>query len=113
MRFLAPARGAIDAAVFSRPPLSEWSDFDAWLRVERWPVVDELNARRSSGMEARFVAQTRNLDTGGQLARFAECSDLVALSRAEICIESATGGRDRCGRPEIADARTMRADAFR
>lgn len=63
MRFLAPARGAIDAAVFSRPPLSEWSDFDAWLRVERWPVVDELNARRSSGMEARFVAQTRTLES--------------------------------------------------
>jgi Protein of unknown function (DUF3025) len=62
MRFLAPARGTIDAAVFSRPPLSEWSDYDAWLRGERWPAVEELNARRSSKMAARFVAQTRILE---------------------------------------------------
>jgi len=63
MRFLAPARGAIDVAVFSRPPLSEWSEYDTWLRGEHWAVVDELNARRPSGMSARFVAQTRELES--------------------------------------------------
>ena len=62
MRFLAPVRGAIDAAVFSQPPLSEWSEYNAWLRGERWPSVDELNARRPSGMQARFVVQTRELE---------------------------------------------------
>jgi hypothetical protein len=62
MRFLAPARGAIDPSVFSRPPLSEWSEYDTWLRGEHWPAVDELNARRRSGMDERFVAQTRELE---------------------------------------------------
>ena len=62
MRFLAPARGAIDAVVFSRPPLSEWNEYGTWLRGERWPAVDDLNARRPSGMDAHFVAQTRTLE---------------------------------------------------
>ena len=63
MRFLAPARGAIDAAVFARPPLSEWGEYDTWLRGERWPDVEELNARRPSEMDARFIAQTRELES--------------------------------------------------
>jgi len=61
MRFIAPAREAIDPAVFSVPPLSDWSDFDCWLRGTRWPAIDALNARRPAGMHARFVAQTRQL----------------------------------------------------
>lgn len=63
MRFLAPARDAIDPAVFLRPALSAWSEFDTWLRGERWPGVEELNARRPQGMSVRFVAQTRALES--------------------------------------------------
>jgi hypothetical protein len=62
MRFIAPARDAIDPAVFAIPPLSELGEFDAWLRGQRWPDVDELNARRTEIMRARFVPQTRQLE---------------------------------------------------
>ena len=62
MRFIAPARGAVDPAVFSFPPLSDLSEFETWLRGARWPDVEELNERRVDGMQERFVAQTRQLE---------------------------------------------------
>ena len=63
MRFIAPARDAIDPVVFSLPPLSDWSEFEPWLRGARWPDVNDLNARRAGGMNARFVTQTRELES--------------------------------------------------
>lgn len=44
MRFIAPPRDAIDAAVFDRPPLSLWREYDDFLRGADWPSVSALNA---------------------------------------------------------------------
>ena len=59
MRFVAPAREAIDANAFARPPLSQWSQYVDFLRGD-WPGVAALNARMS-GASVRFAAQTREL----------------------------------------------------
>jgi hypothetical protein len=48
MRFVAPLRDAVDAAVFSRPPLAQWSEFAALLETPQWPALSELNAARDS-----------------------------------------------------------------
>lgn len=74
MRFVAPARDAIDPAVFTRPPLSQWGEFDALLSGTTWPDVVALNGlvqnaangkMPHSGVSAsempRFVAQTPEL----------------------------------------------------
>src|SRR5579871_3604462 len=62
MRFVAPAREQVDPVVFSRPPLSDWSEFGGWLSGSRWPTIDDMNARRGASCEFRFVAQTRELE---------------------------------------------------
>lgn len=61
MRYVAPAREAIDLVVFSRAPLSGWRDYVEWLQGRRWPSIDELNTRWPMGAGERFVAQTREL----------------------------------------------------
>ena len=43
MRFIAPAREAVDSCVFARPPLALWREFGEWLQGIAWPSVDELN----------------------------------------------------------------------
>jgi hypothetical protein len=58
MRYVAPARGNIDAGVFFRPPLSAWSEHAPWLLADAWPGIDALNAARPAAMRERFVAQT-------------------------------------------------------
>lgn len=60
MRYVAPARGTVDAEVLRRPPLSDWSR-EGWLHGDAWPTLDALNAARPPGMHERFVAQTREL----------------------------------------------------
>ncbi len=65
MRFVAPQRGQIDPAVFDKPPLSDWREFDALLRDTDWPSVDALNALRRDAAMPRFVAQTRELESDG------------------------------------------------
>jgi hypothetical protein len=62
MRYVAPAREAIDPVVFKYAPLNAWSEFDHWLQGPQWPSIDELNAcwPASAGGE-RFVAQTQAL----------------------------------------------------
>jgi Protein of unknown function (DUF3025) len=65
MRFVAPARGQIDPAVFDRPPLSNWREFDGLLRSETWPNIDALNALSSDPSMPRFVEQTRELEADG------------------------------------------------
>ncbi|HEX7816321.1 DUF3025 domain-containing protein [Dyella sp.] len=61
MRYVAPAREAVDASVFASPPLSQWSQYLAWLCDAAWPDVDALNARWPVQARERFVAQTRAL----------------------------------------------------
>lgn len=63
MRFLAPVREAVDPAVFARPPLSQWNEFDDLLRGD-WPDVVRLNAGRMDE-SFRFVAQTPALLADG------------------------------------------------
>ena len=62
MRFVAPARGAVEPGVFARPPLSLWGEF-GMLDSAAWPTLDELNAavRNSAADAPRFVAQTPEL----------------------------------------------------
>jgi len=60
VRFVAPARAQVDAAVFARPPLSQWQEFDGLLRGMQWPSLDELNAFVPPHAP-RFVAQTPEL----------------------------------------------------
>ena len=62
MRFVAPAREHIDAAVFDRPPLAEWADYRDLLARSTWPDIAELNARRAGADSPLFVAQTRQLE---------------------------------------------------
>ncbi|MFC3651159.1 DUF3025 domain-containing protein [Dyella humi] len=61
MRYVAPAREAVDPVVFTHAPLSGWREYAPWLEGPRWPSIDELNARWPSGTDERFVAQTREL----------------------------------------------------
>jgi len=63
MRFVAPAREAVDPAVFMRPPLSQWNEFADLLRDD-WPSVAQLNARLRDA-SIRFVAQTPELLADG------------------------------------------------
>ncbi|HET6552741.1 MAG TPA: DUF3025 domain-containing protein [Dyella sp.] len=58
MRYVAPARLAVDPAVFSRPPLSEWPAQVDWLRSPAWPTLDAINAARPTTMRERFAEQT-------------------------------------------------------
>jgi hypothetical protein len=61
MRYVAPAREAVDPVVFAHAPLSGWCEYGEWLQGSRWPSIGELNARWSSGTDERFVAQTQEL----------------------------------------------------
>ncbi|GAB2577500.1 DUF3025 domain-containing protein [Dyella jejuensis] len=61
MRYLAPARNAIDPSVFSFAPLNQWHDYAGWMQGSQWPSIDELNACWPCDADERFVAQTRDL----------------------------------------------------
>lgn len=64
MRFVAPAREAIDAALFTRPPLSQWCEFDALLSGPQWPDLLALNGfvhNAANPPLPQFVAQTPEL----------------------------------------------------
>jgi hypothetical protein len=61
MRYVAPARGAVDPAVFGRPPLAGWGEFADLLNGPDWPALDALNAHWPAGSRERFVAQTAAL----------------------------------------------------
>lgn len=63
MRFVAPARCAVDPIVFTRPPLSHWSEYAHLTEAPEWPRVEALNAvadlpGAATGKKPRFVAQT-------------------------------------------------------
>ncbi len=66
-RFEAPAREAVDPAVFEHPAFAPYRFELDLLTVERWPDVGTLNARAcglkhaSTGRSLRFVEQTPEL----------------------------------------------------
>src|SRR5690349_20654661 len=66
MRYVAPAREAIDPAVFARPPLDGWDGHADLLHGPHWPTLDALNGRRPPDMRERFVAQTPTLLADGR-----------------------------------------------
>jgi hypothetical protein len=64
VRFFAPAREAIDPAIFARPPLSQWAQFSDLLRGP-WPDVAALNSHAHDALAPHFVAQTPELLADG------------------------------------------------
>lgn len=58
MRYVAPAREAVDPAVFARPPLAAWDDYAALLQAPAWPSIEQLNRMLPVAARCRFVAQT-------------------------------------------------------
>ncbi|MEP6898979.1 MAG: DUF3025 domain-containing protein [Rhodanobacter sp.] len=58
MRYHAPARDALDPAVFDRMPLAAWREYGALIEGRDWPLLDELNDRLPSDADYRFTAQT-------------------------------------------------------
>jgi len=65
MRYVAPAREAVDPVVFGRPPLAGWAGYGDLLHGPEWPTIDALNACRPAGARERFVAQTPALLADG------------------------------------------------
>jgi len=65
MRYVAPARDAVDPQVFGRMPLAAWREHAGLVEGREWPSIDALNAARPAGMRERFVAQTRELLVDG------------------------------------------------
>jgi hypothetical protein len=61
MRYRAPARDAVETAVFAQPPLSFWQTYLHWLKDAAWPSVEQLNAAWPEAAPERFAAQTREL----------------------------------------------------
>lgn len=66
MRYVAPAREAVDPAVFGRSPLAGWREYADLLQGSDWPAIDALNARRPPGVHERFAAQTPALLADGR-----------------------------------------------
>jgi hypothetical protein len=65
MRYVAPARDAVDPQVFGRMPLAAWRDHAGLIEGCDWPTIDALNACRPAGMRECFVAQTPELLADG------------------------------------------------
>ncbi len=64
-RYLAPARAAVDPAVFAASPLADWCEYDALLRGPPWPAIDQFNVRRTDGSMPRFAVQDAALLADG------------------------------------------------
>lgn len=84
MRYVAPARDAVDPAVFGRMPLVAWREHAGLIEGRDWPAIDALNARRPAGMRERFVAQTGELLADGlhYEQRIAEHGDVATRERS-------------------------------
>lgn len=65
MRYVAPAREAVDQRVFARMPLAAWRACADLLEGPHWPSIDALNTRLPAGGATRFIAQTRELLADG------------------------------------------------
>jgi hypothetical protein len=79
MRYHAPARDAVDPAVFGRLPLAAWQEYSALLAGLVWPSIEQLNQWRSAQATYRFVAQTPALLADGlhYEQRIAERGDIA------------------------------------
>ena len=63
MRFIAPAREAVDPAMFAQPPLSQWRGFGVF-DADAWPDVAALNRLAHDATldtMPQFIAQTSAL----------------------------------------------------
>lgn len=65
MRYVAPARGTVDPAVFAQMPLAAWHEYADWLQGPHSPDIDELNTRLPADSPVRFIAQTPELLADG------------------------------------------------
>ena len=65
MRYLAPARGTVDPAVFARQPLAAWCEHASTLEGLEWPSIGALNDALPSDARVRFVAQKPELLADG------------------------------------------------
>ncbi|MCX7514842.1 DUF3025 domain-containing protein [Frateuria hangzhouensis] len=83
MRYVAPARGAVDAAVFERLPLAGWNAYADLLHGPDWPSLDALNAHWPAGAHERFAAQTPMLLADGRHyeQRIAEAGAIATRDR--------------------------------
>jgi hypothetical protein len=83
MRYVAPARDAVDPQVFGRMPLAAWREQAGLIEGRDWPSLDALNACRPVGMHERFVAQTRELLADGlhYEQRIAERGEIASRER--------------------------------
>jgi hypothetical protein len=86
MRFIAPAREAVDPAMFAQPPLSQWREFSALLEGGDWPDIAALNRFVENATYAaflRFVVQTPALLRDGlhYEQRIAECGQIATRER--------------------------------
>lgn len=61
MKYVAPARDALDPRVFERMPLAAWREYADLLEGAAWPPIAALNQRLPAGAGVRFAAQTREL----------------------------------------------------
>lgn len=79
MRYVAPARGLVDAQVFARMPLEAWQEYAGLLQDGSWPSIDRLNALWPAKAGRRFVAQNAALLADGMHyeQRIAECSNIA------------------------------------
>lgn len=79
MRYLAPARDAVDPRVFATMPLAAWHDDAALLEGREWPSIEALNRRLPAAAAYRFVAQTPALLADGlhYEQRIAERGDIA------------------------------------
>jgi len=64
MRYVPPAREAVDPGVFARAPLAAWAEY-AQLLQGPWRSIDALNARWPAPAREHFVAQTPALLADG------------------------------------------------
>ncbi|MEI7037098.1 DUF3025 domain-containing protein [Fulvimonas yonginensis] len=64
MRYVAPARDAVDPCVFDRPPLDAWRAYAHLFRGD-WPAPEAFNAYLPADARERFVAQTPALLADG------------------------------------------------
>lgn len=65
MRYQAPARGAVDPAVFARQPLAAWHEYATLLEKNEWPSISALNEALPAEAATRFTSQTPALLADG------------------------------------------------
>lgn len=73
MRFRAPARGEVDAAVFDHPVFDGVRPWGAWLKGSSWPTLDALNV----ALDACGQVDVRQPDGAARPLRFVAQDEVV------------------------------------